>query len=174
MERLLIAWASMVIKDRLLDESDGIDMGVVPNRYLHGTIQRGEPTSAQYTGMVRKFTRQHIYAFKLLLDEMKSLGVAMRLNWRTEDEPKYNTNPKGISSIRFGLMDPTEIRKMSAVEVKTVDTYKDDGRAYSQGLMDMHMGVIDNLVCPTDNCKYDESCHFGYSIRTSCNPHRVR
>ena len=46
--------------------------------------------------------------------------------------------PKRISSIRFGLMDPTEIRKMSAVEVKTADTYKDDGRAYSQGLMDMH------------------------------------
>tara|TARA_B110000444_G_scaffold252438_1_gene281769 strand:- start:1436 stop:4633 length:3198 start_codon:yes stop_codon:yes gene_type:complete len=72
--------------------------------------------------------------------------------------------PKRISSIRFGLMDPTEIRKMSAVEVKTADTYKDDGRAYSQGLMDMHMGVIEpGLVCPTDNCKYDESPgHFGH------------
>ena len=72
--------------------------------------------------------------------------------------------PKRISSIRFGLMDPTEIRKMSAVEVKTADTYKDDGRAYSQGLMDMHMGVIEpGLICPTDNCKYDESPgHFGH------------
>ena len=35
--------------------------------------------------------------------------------------------PKRIASIRFGLMDPSEIRKMSAVEVKTADTYKDDG-----------------------------------------------
>ena len=33
--------------------------------------------------------------------------------------------PKRIASIRFGLMDPSEIRKMSAVEVKTADTYKD-------------------------------------------------
>ncbi|DAC52769.1 MAG TPA: DNA-directed RNA polymerase subunit A' [Candidatus Poseidoniaceae archaeon] len=72
--------------------------------------------------------------------------------------------PKRIASIRFGLMDPNEIRKMSAVEVKTADTYKDDGHAYRQGLMDPHMGVIEpGLVCPTDNCKYDESPgHFGH------------
>ena len=61
-------------------------------------------------------------------------------------------------------MDPVEIRKMSSVEVKTPDTYKDDGHAYRQGLMDPHMGVIEpGLVCPTDNCKYDESPgHFGH------------
>lgn len=72
--------------------------------------------------------------------------------------------PKRIAQIRFGLMDPIEIRKMSAVEVKTADTYKDDGHAYRQGLMDPHMGVIEpGLVCPTDNCKYDESPgHFGH------------
>ena len=29
--------------------------------------------------------------------------------------------PKRIASIRFSLMDPAEIRKMSAVEVKTPD-----------------------------------------------------
>ena len=37
--------------------------------------------------------------------------------------------PKRIDSIKFSLMDPNEIRKMSAVEVKTADTYKDDGHA---------------------------------------------
>ncbi|MBJ03696.1 MAG: hypothetical protein CMB65_03245, partial [Euryarchaeota archaeon] len=46
------------------------------------------------------------------------------------------TIPKRIASIKFSLMDPNEIRKMSAVEVKTADTYKDDGHAYRQGLMD--------------------------------------
>ncbi|RJU85758.1 MAG: DNA-directed RNA polymerase subunit A' [Candidatus Poseidoniales archaeon] len=72
--------------------------------------------------------------------------------------------PKRIASIRFGLMDPTEIRRMSSVEVKTADTYKDDGHAFRQGLMDPHMGVIEpGLLCPTDNCKYDESPgHFGH------------
>ncbi len=72
--------------------------------------------------------------------------------------------PKRIASIRFSLMDPTEIRQMSSVEVKTADTYKDDGHAFRQGLMDPHMGVIEpGLLCPTDNCKYDESPgHFGH------------
>ena len=42
--------------------------------------------------------------------------------------------PKRIDSIRFTLMDPNEIRKMSSVEVKTADTYKDDGHAFKQGL----------------------------------------
>ena len=35
--------------------------------------------------------------------------------------------PKRIQSIKFGLLEPNEIRKMSAVEVKTADTYRDDG-----------------------------------------------
>ena len=60
------------------------------------------------------------------------------------------TIPKRIASIKFSLMDPNEIRKMSAVEVKTADTYKDDGHAYRQGLMDSRMGVIEPGVrCET-------------------------
>ena len=51
--------------------------------------------------------------------------------------------PKRISAIQFTLMDPNEIRRMSAVEVKTADTYKDDGHAFRQGLMDSRMGVIE-------------------------------
>ena len=53
--------------------------------------------------------------------------------------------PKRIASIRFSLMDPTEIRKMSSVEVKTADTYKDDGHAYRQGLMTLTW-VLSNRV----------------------------
>ena len=72
--------------------------------------------------------------------------------------------PKRISSIRFNLMDPNEIRKMSAVEVKTADTYKDDGHAYRQGLMDPKMGVIEpGIRCDTCGNKYDECpSHFGH------------
>ena len=66
------------------------------------------------------------------------------------------TIPKRIASIKFSLMDPTEIRKMSAVEVKTADTYKDDGHAYRQGLMDSRMGVIEPGVrCETCGNKHD-------------------
>ncbi|SVC66571.1 uncharacterized protein METZ01_LOCUS319425, partial [marine metagenome] len=61
-------------------------------------------------------------------------------------------------------MDPNEIRKMSAVEVKTADTYKDDGHAYRQGLMDNRMGVIEPGVrCETCGNKHDVCpSHFGH------------
>ena len=47
--------------------------------------------------------------------------------------------PKRIESIKFTLMDPNEIRKMSSVEVKTADTYKDDGHPFKQGLMEFQV-----------------------------------
>ena len=72
--------------------------------------------------------------------------------------------PKRIDSIKFGLMDPNEIRKMSSVEIKTADTYKDDGHAYKQGLMDPKMGVIDpGIRCETCGNKHEECpSHFGH------------
>ena len=72
--------------------------------------------------------------------------------------------PKRIESIKFTLMDPNEIRKMSSVEVKTADTYKDDGHPFKQGLMDPKMGVIDPGVrCETCGNKHDECpSHFGH------------
>ena len=72
--------------------------------------------------------------------------------------------PKRIDSIRFTLMDPNDIRKMSSVEVKTADTYKDDGHAFKQGLMDPKMGVIDpGIRCETCGNKHEECpSHFGH------------
>jgi DNA-directed RNA polymerase beta' subunit len=72
--------------------------------------------------------------------------------------------PKRIDSIKFSLMDPNEIRKMSSVEVKTADTYRDDGHAFKQGLMDPKMGVIDPGVrCETCGNKHEECpSHFGH------------
>ena len=72
--------------------------------------------------------------------------------------------PKRIQSIKFGLLEPNEIRKMSAVEVKTADTYRDDGHAFKQGLMDPKMGVIDPGVrCETCGNKHEECpSHFGH------------
>jgi DNA-directed RNA polymerase subunit B len=83
MERdcLIAHGASMVIKDRLLDESDGIDMYVCAQS---GHIAWFDPKRGTYVSPIHGdgaevYKVQTSYAFKLLLDEMKSLGVAMRL-----------------------------------------------------------------------------------------------
>ncbi len=53
------------------------------------------------------------------------------------------TSPKRIRKIRFGLLSPAEIRKMSVTKIITADTYDDDGYPIDMGLMDPRLGVID-------------------------------
>ncbi len=74
--------AAMVIKDRLLDESDGTF------QYVCGNDNCGHMAILDRRGALRcpvcgNNTNVHLvqtsYAFKLLLDELLSLGVAMRL-----------------------------------------------------------------------------------------------
>ena len=78
-----------------------------------------------------------------------------------------------IDSIQVGIMTPTEIREMSAVEVMTHEAFiKDSGGAdvpVIDGIHDLHMGSMDKEVeCLTCGKPYDEmnasnSCpgHFG-------------
>jgi DNA-directed RNA polymerase subunit A' len=72
--------------------------------------------------------------------------------------------PKRISSIKFGLMSPKEIRKMSSTPVITADTYDDDGFPIDMGLMDTKLGVIDpGLRCKTCAGRAGECPgHFGH------------
>ena len=72
--------------------------------------------------------------------------------------------PKRIAGLKFALMSPKEIRKMSATKIITADTYDDDGFPIPMGLMDMHMGVIEpGLRCKTCGRKLDECPgHFGH------------
>ncbi len=83
MERdcLIAHGASMVIKDRLLDESDGWELYVCAES---GHIAFWDWRKRCYVSPIHGdkaevFPVSTSYAFKLLLDEMKSLGVAMRL-----------------------------------------------------------------------------------------------
>ncbi len=60
------------------------------------------------------------------------------------------TSLKRIGRIKFGLLAPKEIRRMSVVKVITADTYDDDGFPIDMGLMDQRLGVIDpGLRCKT-------------------------
>ena len=50
---------------------------------------------------------------------------------------------KIIDSIKFGLLPPDEVRKLSAVEIQTSDTYDEDGAPIAGGLMDHRLGTLE-------------------------------
>jgi DNA-directed RNA polymerase subunit A' len=49
---------------------------------------------------------------------------------------------KRIKGIKFGLLSPKEIRKMSASKIITPDTYGEDGFPIELGLVNQRIGVI--------------------------------
>lgn len=70
---------------------------------------------------------------------------------------------KKIDSISFKVLDPKTIRAMSAIQVKTDETYDKDGYPMEEGLMDPHLGVINpGIKCKTcgQTMKYCPG-HFG-------------
>jgi len=70
---------------------------------------------------------------------------------------------KRISSIDFYVLSPELIRKMSALEIKSPETYDKDGFPMESGLMDPHLGVINpGLRCKTCGQKMKQCPgHFG-------------
>ncbi|MCQ2084664.1 MAG: DNA-directed RNA polymerase subunit B [archaeon] len=73
---------AMVIKDRLLDQSDGTQQYICGNPNC-GHIAITDRSGQRYCPVCKENTNIHLvqtsYAFKLLMDELLSLGVAMRL-----------------------------------------------------------------------------------------------
>ncbi len=72
--------------------------------------------------------------------------------------------PKRIAGLRFEVLSPQEIRRMSVAKVITPETYDDDGFPIEAGLMDPRLGVIDpGLRCRTCSGKAGECPgHFGH------------
>ncbi len=70
---------------------------------------------------------------------------------------------KKIGGIEFNTMGPEIIRKLSAMDIKTPDTYDKDGYPMEGGLMDPHLGVINpGLRCKTCGQKMKQCPgHFG-------------
>jgi DNA-directed RNA polymerase subunit A' len=56
---------------------------------------------------------------------------------------------KVIDSIRFGILSPDEIRRLSVVEVQNSDTYDEDGAPIAGGLMDHRLGTLE----PRQRCR---------------------
>ncbi|ADC64931.1 DNA-directed RNA polymerase subunit A' [Ferroglobus placidus DSM 10642] len=72
--------------------------------------------------------------------------------------------PKRISAIKFEVLSPQEIRRMSVAKIFTPETYSDDGYPIESGLMDPRLGVVDpGLRCRTCGGKAGECPgHFGH------------
>ncbi len=71
---------------------------------------------------------------------------------------------KKINYIEFGIVSPQTARKMSALEIKSPETYDKDGYPMESGLMDPHLGVITpGLRCKTCGQKMKQCPgHFGH------------
>jgi DNA-directed RNA polymerase subunit A' len=71
---------------------------------------------------------------------------------------------KRIKGIKFGMLSPKEIRKMSAARIITADTYGEDGFPIEMGLVNQKIGVIDpGLRCKTCGGRMGECPgHFGH------------
>lgn len=61
----------------------------------------------------------------------------------------YSEVLKQIRAIKFGLLSPDEIRKMSVAAIVAADTYDEDGTPVGSGLMDRRLGTIE----PGQRCK---------------------
>ncbi len=96
------------------------------------------------------------YAFKLMLEELKSLMIY----------PKLVIKPKNtlVDRIEFGILGPDIIRKLVVAKITKTDLYDQEGYPIEGGLMDPRLGVVD----PGVRCRVcagrvgDCQGHFGY------------
>ncbi len=96
------------------------------------------------------------YAFKLLLDELRSMLIYPKVTVNEE----MNT----IDKILFSVLNPDLVKKISQCKISKTELYDQEGYPVEGGLMDPRLGVIDpGLRCRScggtvGDCKG----HFGY------------
>jgi hypothetical protein len=126
--------AAMLLKDRLLEESDAYSIYVCEKcgKQAYYDIRQRKYVCpiCEGKGEIEPVTIS--YAFKLLLQEMQSLCLSPS----PSSQRSSSKMSKIIDSIKFGLLQPDEVRKLSAVEIQTSDTYDEDGAPIAGGLMD--------------------------------------
>jgi DNA-directed RNA polymerase subunit B len=97
------------------------------------------------------------YAFKLMLDELKCMGIVTKINVEGEGTTT-------IKSLEFGFLSPKTIKDMSAIKIEHAELYDPDGYPIDGGLTDLHLGVVDpGLRCRTCGGTIGQCLgHFGY------------
>ena len=76
----------------------------------------------------------------------------------------FASQRKILEYIKFGVLSPDEIRKMSRVQIITSETYDEDGMPIQGGVMDPRLGVIEpGQKCPVcGNTMHTCPGHFGH------------
>ncbi len=71
---------------------------------------------------------------------------------------------EAIENIKFGVISPESVKKVSVAKLTVPDTYNEDGYPIDGGLLDQRLGVIDpGLICKTCGARA-KTCpgHFGH------------
>ncbi len=99
-------------------------------------------------------------------EEKKALDAERTRLRKLREEEEYFQNYvyKKVEFVKFGILSPKIIQKMSSAKVITPELYDSEGYPVDGGLMDTRMGVIDpGLRCKTCGQKLkDCPGHFGY------------
>jgi len=152
---LIAHGAALVLKERFDSDKTSVpicaDCGLVA---IHDKIK--DRKYCNVCGKSRIIDIEMSYAFKLMLDELKSMLIYPKMS--IDDEEKL------VEKIEFGIIDPEMIKKMNVAKITKTELYDQEGYPIEGGLMDPRLGVVDPGVrCRTCGGSIGEcQGHFGF------------